>query len=295
MIKRKMINVEFLDHLERMSLIIIKRITSNYQGEKKSEYTGEGLIFKDYTIYSPGENFRSIDWKVYGRTDKLFIKRFEEERNLTVHVIVDFSASMDFKSAKIKKSEYASMVGIGFSYMAMKNNERFVLSTFAEELKVFRPKRGRKQLMLLLEHLNNEKPKGFSNLNESLSSYKKLVKSKSLIVIVSDFLYDVDQIRLVLQKLKNHEVKLIQILDPLETELNIEGDFKLRDLESKSQLRTYVSPYLRKAYLQKMNEHQSNIRRACDEVGAEFYHFSTLTPIFDAFYEILTHQHKHLG
>lgn len=289
------ISIDFLDHLDRMSLIINKRITSNYSGERKSEYTGEGLVFKDYTIYSPGENFKSIDWKVYARTDKLFIRRYEEERNLTVHIIVDFSGSMNFNSGKIKKSEYAAMIGIGFAYMAMKNNERFVLSTFADKLNVFKPKKGRKQLMILLDHLNSEKPKGYSNLQKSLLSYKNLIKSKSMIVIVSDFLYSIEQIKTVLLKFKNHYLKLIQVLDPLETELNIRGDFKLRDLESKEQLRTFINPYLRKIYLQKLSQHQFAIRQACDDVGAEFYHYSTNTPIFDAFYEILTHKHIHLG
>lgn len=290
-----MIDIEFLDHLDRMSLIINKRITSNYTGERLSKFTGEGLVFKDYTIYSPGENFRSIDWKVFGRTDKLFIKRFEEERNLTVHIIVDFSASMDFKSAKLKKSEYASMIGIGFAYMAMKNNEKFMLSTFADKLTTFRPKRGRQQLMVLLDHLNNEKPKGLSNLQESLSAYKKLINTKSLIILVSDFLYDIEQIRTTLLKLKHNEVKLIQVLDPVEADLNLDGDFKLRDLESKEQLRTYVNPYLRKQYLLNLAKHKNEILKACDEAGAEFYSFSSDKPIFDSFYEILSHKHAHMG
>ncbi|MBI4918663.1 DUF58 domain-containing protein [archaeon] len=289
------INIDFLDHLERLSLIINKRITSNYSGERRSSHTGEGLVFKDYTIYSPGENFKAIDWKVYGRTDKLFIKRFEEERNLTVHIIVDFSASMDFKSGKFKKAEYASMIGLGFAYMAMRNNERFVLSTFADQLSVFKPKKGRKQLMLLLDHLNNEKAKGFSKIEESLSSYKKLINSKSLVIIISDFLYDINQIKNVLLKFKHHDVKLIQVLDVLETDLNLEGDFKLRDLESQEQLRTYVNPYLRKQYLLKLSQHQDDIKKACAETGAQFYHFSTEQSVFDAFYEILQHRHAHMG
>ncbi|MBI5064948.1 DUF58 domain-containing protein [Candidatus Woesearchaeota archaeon] len=290
-----MIDIEFLDHLDRMSLIINKRITSNYTGERVSKHTGEGLVFKDYTIYSPGENFRAIDWKVFGRTDKLFIKRFEEERNLTIHVIVDFSASMDFKSAKLKKSEYASMLGIGFAFMAMKNNEKFVLSTFADKLTIFRPKRGRQQLMVLLDHLNNEKPQGLSNLQESLSSYKKVINTKSLIILISDFLYDIDQIRTTLLKLKHNEVKLIQVLDPVEADLNLDGDFKLRDLESKEQLRTYVNPYLRKQYLLNLAKHKNEILKACDEAGAEFYSFSSDKPIFDSFYEVLSHKHAHMG
>lgn len=290
-----MINTDFLHHLDRLSLIINKRITSNYTGERKTKYTGQGLIFKDYSIYAPGEDIRAVDWKVYGRTEKLFIKKFEEERNLTVHIIVDFSASMNFKSRQIKKSEYASMFGIGIAYMALKNNERFVLSTFSDKLNVFRPKRGRKQLMILLQHLNEQQPKGITNIEASLAKYKSVINTKSFIAIISDFLYDISQIKNILYRLKNHEVKLIQILDPVEAELNLEGDYKLRDIESDEQIRTYISPYLRKNYLDRLKEHNGQIKKACDETGAKFYTFSTEKPIFDAFYEVFSHEHMHMG
>lgn len=290
-----MINTDFLRHLDRLSLIINKRVTSNYTGERKTRYTGQGLVFKDYTIYSPGEDLKAIDWKVFGRTEKLFIKKFEEERNLTVHIVVDFSASMNFKSKQLKKSEYASMFGIGIAYMALKNNERFVLSTFAEKLNVFRPKKGKRQLMMLLQHLNEQQPKGVSNFEASLAKYKGMINSKSFVAIVSDFLYDINQIKSVLYRLKNQEVKLIQVLDPVEAELNLEGDYKLRDLESEEQVRTYISPYLRKNYLEKLSAHSAEIKKVCDETGAQFYSFSTDTPIFDAFYQVFSHEHMHMG
>jgi uncharacterized protein (DUF58 family) len=106
-----MIDQEFLHQLDRFALIINKRITSNYIGERFSQATGRGLIFKDHTIYTPGEDFRSIDWRVFGRTDKLYIKRYEEERNLAVHIILDFSASMGFGTT-MTKAEFASSFNI---------------------------------------------------------------------------------------------------------------------------------------------------------------------------------------
>ena len=90
-----MIDTSFLHHLDRMDLIIKRKVNSNFQGERKSNEVGQGLVLQDYIQYTPGDDFRKIDWKVFARTDKLFIKRFEEERNLTVHIIIDFSASMD--------------------------------------------------------------------------------------------------------------------------------------------------------------------------------------------------------
>ena len=282
-----MIDTSFLQHLDRLSLIINKRITSNYVGERTTAYVGKGLIFKDHQIYAPGDDFRSIDWKVFGRTDKLFIKRYEEERNLAVHIIVDFSGSMAFGSSRKTKRDYASQIGLGFAYMALKNNERFVLSTFAEKLELFKARKGKSQLMSILDYLNKKKCKGKTNLEVSLGTYKRLINSKSYIVIVSDFLYDVNQIRNALYRIKNHKIVLVQVLDKIETDLNIEGDFKLVDTETKESLRTFVSPYARKQYIQHMADHKADIVKVCAEVGAQFYSFGTDVPVFDAFYDIL--------
>lgn len=280
------IDLSFLHKLDRMSLIINKRLTSNYVGERRAIATGRGLIFKDHAMYTPGDDFRAIDWKVLARLDKLFVKRYEEERNLTIHVIVDYSGSMAF-GGRTKKYEYADMLGLGFCYMAMKHNEKFVVSTFADRLEVFKPKRGRSNLMRVLDYLNTKKPKGLSKFESSLAAYKKRINTRSYIVILSDFLYDTDEIKNAIMRYKEHHLVLIQVLDRTETELNLEGDFKLVDVETEDTLRTFISPYARKNYLEQLADHQAKIQKACDEIGAKFFVFSTEFPIFDAFYEVL--------
>jgi uncharacterized protein (DUF58 family) len=281
-----MIDISFLQKLDRFALIVNKNLTSNYVGERRTSFLGQGLIFRDYSSYAPGEDYRMIDWKVFARTDRLMVKKHEEERNLTVHIISDFSASMGF-GTPIKKSDYAAMIGVGFSYLAMKNNERFVMSTFAESLELFKPRKGRKQMVNMVDYLNKKKAKGLTNFEESLSRYKKMIGSKSLIIIVSDFLYDINEIKTVLARFAKHDVRLIQVLDKTEKELDIEGEFKLTDSESGVTLRTYVSPYLKKKYLNLLSTHNAMIEHACQETGARFYSFGTDKPIFDAFYEIV--------
>ena len=278
-----MITAEYLHQLERFSLIINKRITSNYIGNRFSQATGRGLIFKDHTIYAPGEDFRSVDWRVFGRTDKLYVKRYEEERNLCVHIILDFSASMNFGH----KADFAGMLGVGFAYLALKNNERFVLSTFSDALEVFKARKGRGQLASMVEFLNNKKPKGLSKLDVSLSRYKSLINSKSYVVLISDFLYSVDEIKKALFYFKNHKVLFIQVLDKVEKNLNLEGDFKLKDLETNDVLTTYVNPFSRKQYLSMLNKHVGEVSRACQEFGAQFFCADTGLSVFDVFFEVL--------
>ncbi|MFA4886802.1 MAG: DUF58 domain-containing protein [Candidatus Nanoarchaeia archaeon] len=281
-----MIETDFLHQLDKFSVIFKKKVTSSFTGERRTALAGSGLLFRDHVAYGPGADFKHIDWKVYSRTDKLVVKRFEEDRNLTVHVLVDFSGSMNFGN-KLKKYEYASMIGLGFVYIALKNNEKFVLSTFDGKLDLFKPKKGARQVVEILAYLNKKKPEGTTDIEQSLIQYKHQINSRSLIVIISDFFYDVKAIKNLLHRLKRNQVKLIQVLDPLEKNFKLEGDYNLVDLESEETLRTYIDPHLRKVYLEKMETHRQALLQACDETGAQLYQAVSDEDVFDLFYRIL--------
>jgi len=237
-------------------------------------------------MYGPGEDFRSIDWKLFARTDKLFSKRYEEERNLTVHVILDLSASMNFGTG-VSKAEFASKLGVGFAFLALKNNERFVLSSFSDELEFFKAKKGRAQLASMVEHLNKKKAKGKSTLEKSLGGYKKLIKSRAYVVIISDFLYPIEDIRKGLLFFKNNQVNVIQVLDKIERNLDIEGDFKLKDLETNELMRTFINPFARKQYQAQLADHMSKIQQVCIEGGLKYNVCDTGQDVFDVFYSVV--------
>ena len=281
-----MINTDFLNQLDRFHLVVKKRVTSNYMGPRRSIATGRGLTFKEHRMYAPGDDIRLIDWKVFGRTDDLYVKTFEEERNLTVHVIMDASASMGF-GKPINKFDYASMLGVGFAYLAMKDNEKFQFSTFAEGLDVFQPRRGMSQLASMVYHLNNTKTQGHSKLLDGMVQYKKVIGNRSLLVLISDFLLDIDEVTEALYTLGDHEIKIVQVLDPIEKDLKYSGDFKLTDSETKNKLRTYISPRLRVQYQQMLDNHSAKIEETCNRLGMHFHLLTTDTPIFDAFYRVL--------
>ena len=281
-----MIDTSFLGQLSKFSLVVRKRVTSNYTGPRKSLALGRGLIFKEHRIYAPGDDIRSIDWKVFARTDDLYVKTYEEERNLTVHIIVDYSASMNFGKS-ITKFDYASMLGVGFAYLAMKENEKFQFSTFSDELSVFQSKRGMGQLMAMIDHLNSIKTKGHSKLADAIKQYKKLAGSRAMIVLISDFLMPTEEINEALYMLGDHEIKIIQVLDPVEQNLNLQGDFKLKDSETGSKMNTHISPRLRMQYQKMLGDHSAQIQETCNKLGMKFHVITTDTPIFDAFYKIL--------
>ncbi len=281
-----MIRTDFLRQLEAFNIVIKKRVASSFTGDRRAERLGSGLIFRDYANYSFGDDFKNIDWKAYARSGKLFVKRHEEDRNLTVHIIVDFSGSMDF-GEKIKKYEYASMIALGFSYIAYKNNERFVLSIFDDKLDFVKPSRGRAQIASILEYLNNKKPAGQSRFFDSLARYKELIRSRSMVVIISDFFYDAEQIDQILRRFKKNKIVLIQVLDALEKNLNIEGDFRLVDLESSASMHTFIDPYVRKKYFEELNDHQAKIKDICNSIRADFHVASSDENVFDVFYRVL--------
>ncbi len=279
-----MIDSSFLNELQRFNLIVNKRVTSKYVGEKKSAYSGSGTIFKDHRIYTMGDNFKAIDWRVYARTDDMYIKLFEEERNLNVHILIDSSASMKYNN----KFDYAGKLGLGFAFLALKNNEKINFSTFADELENFRGARGKGQIITMLKHLNSIKPKGKSNLFDTFKLYKKNIRSKSFVVIISDFLIEPEKIINSLQLLgRGHTVKIIQVLDKEEKEMPLEGDFDLIDSETDFKLRTYISKRGQKDYIEKLNQHNSKIENVCNEFGFKFYQFTTDKPIFDTFFKLV--------
>ena len=278
-----MIDAQFLDGLARFNLIVRKRVTSNYAGPRRSISTGRGVIFKDHRIYAPGDDFRAIDWRVYARTDDLMVKNYEEEKNLSVHIIVDKSSSMNFG----KKFDYASMLGVGYAYLALKNNDKFQFATFSDEIDVYQPKKGVSQLISMIDYLNSRKLSGKTDITGLVQKYKNYIWSRSMVVIISDFLVPIEEIKEALAYFQGHEVKLIQVLDKRELNPDIEGDFKMKDSESEAELRVYFSPKSREDYLARLDQHTADIKHEAELLDIDFFQVSTNTPIFDTFYTVL--------
>jgi len=275
-----MISGEFLDQLNRFSLIVNKRVTSHFVGSRESLTIGHGLTFEDHREYVPGDDFRSIDWRVYGRTDRLHVRRFEEEKSLTVFIATDASASMKYK----KKWDYASMLSIGFAFLAVKDNEKFQFATYSERLQPFRSKRGRQHLALMIEHLNHLQPEGQGQFLKHAMRINKLVGSRSLVVLISDFLYDIEEVKAGLLLLSKHDVKVIQLFEKDEVDLPLLGEYRLKDAETGTQMKTFVSKRYRNNYIDRLKDHNHKIQKLCNQIGLEYIFCHTGEDIFDIFY-----------
>ncbi|MBI4344183.1 MAG: DUF58 domain-containing protein [Euryarchaeota archaeon] len=284
-----MLNTDFFKELDRFCFMVKKRVTTVYAGERRSIRQGKGSEIVDYREYMPGDDFKSVDWKLYGRTEKLYIRRFEEEKNLTTHILIDASKSMDFGA--VRKFDYASMIGAGFAYLVTNENERFALSLFADQLvEVMEPRRGKRHFLAAIDLLNKAPAAGTTRLDLCSEQYSKMIKSRSLVVLISDFMQPLPSIEEGLYKISrgSHDLIVVQVLDLKEKDLGwAEGDTKLYDLETGEMVHVYISPRFRELYRERFEAHSNGIRKACEEVGADFFSITSNTPIFDAFLAIV--------
>ncbi|MBN2368672.1 DUF58 domain-containing protein [Candidatus Woesearchaeota archaeon] len=282
-----MIDIDFLSSLKRFHVIVNKRVTSSFTGSRKSISLGRGLIINDFRPYTPGDDYRAIDWKLFARTDEFFVKRYEEEKNLTSHVLIDVSKSMDYGSGRHKKFEYAAMLALGFAYLGARNNEKFHLTLISDKTRYLKAERSSNQVLGFLHYLNKVKCKGIINFEEEVRKYKKTIKSKSLVVIISDFLFDIEQVRNTLYLFRNHDLRVIQILDKTETNFRVFGSVLLEDSETGLQMETYISESRRQEYRERMYHHILEVEKETLNAKGKFFLFSTEHPLFDAFYQIV--------
>jgi Uncharacterized conserved protein (some members contain a von Willebrand factor type A (vWA) domain) len=284
---RHNIDLDFLRQLDRYNMAIRKRVSTVYAGNRPSTRIGKGIDTVGYREYYPGDEMKDIDWKAYSRTEKLYVRQFEEEKTLTAHILVDASKSMDFPDRAVKKYEYAAMMALGIAYTVSRKNDKFAISTFSDDIDINSPKRGMKYLLELTDRLAERELEGVTDLDLCTHKYEKLIKSRSLIVIISDFMDDIEHIKSSVLRLSGNDLVLIQILDPFEKTLPLRGDSRFYDMESGDEMKTYISNSFRDNYFKALEEHNLEIDKVCKRTGAQFYSFTTDMSVFDSFLKII--------
>ncbi|HNQ54110.1 MAG: hypothetical protein BWY13_00379 [Euryarchaeota archaeon ADurb.Bin190] len=277
-------DTEFFQELDRFSLLVKKRVSTAYSGGRKSLRFGHGISPVGYREYRKGDDFKLVDWKVFGRTEKLYIREHEEERSLVVHILLDGSASMDYEG----KFSFASRLAAGFAYLAAADNEKYAISLFCKKLYPGEPKRGRMSLFQSIEDLDATKPHGGTSLKAVADQMDSLLKSTSLVVLISDLLGKTEDALYSIYRLAGHELVVIQVLARSEMELDYSGDIKFVDPEGSEPVITRITEAERSEYLKKLSQHNHQIQEACRQVGADYFLFASDRPVFDAFSEMLS-------
>src|SRR4030067_1286139 len=219
-----------------------------------------------------GESPKDIDWKVFGKTEKYFIKQYEEETNLRSYILLDTSRSMNYASeGNVRKIDYASTLVAALGYLMVEQQDAVGLALYAEKINKFLPPKATKTYLLeIYKQLSGIIPSDKTQTASALNSLAEKIKRRGLVIIVSDFFDDVNAILKALKhfRYKKHEVIVFQILDPVERNFSFGKDAIFKDMETAEEMTT--QPYqIQKSYRDEMNEFIGKIKSECLNANIE--------------------------
>ena len=230
-----MLTTELMNKIRRIELRTRRMVNDSFAGEYHSVFKGRGMEFDEVRLYQPGDEIRTIDWNVTARTGNAYIKRYVEERELTVMLVVDMSASEDFGSVNRFKREVAAEITAVLSFAATTNNDKVGLLIFSDQIELFiPPRKGRKHVLRLVRELLAFEPKGQgTDIKLALDTVNQILKRKSILFLVSDFLADPESYRKELSMTnKRHDVIAVDLSDPMESNIAKVGLMAMEDPET---------------------------------------------------------------
>jgi uncharacterized protein (DUF58 family) len=309
-------DAEFMRKLERLSLISRKLKAGVMKGERRSTKRGQSVEFADYRNYTPGDDLRRLDWNAYARMERLFIKLFQEEEDITVHLLLDASKSMDWGdpasitvSAPVasvsegappavggviaqagatrdqNKLVYARRTAAALGYVALANLDRLNVTAFSSSgLQRFTGVRGKGHAVSLLRWIAGVRCEGATDLDLTLRQYARRAKYPGLLFVLSDFLVEGGGIEgLKALQSAGHEVNVIHILAPAEVhpELALIGDLRLKDIETGATQEVSIDGGVLDLYREKFEAWQSGIENFCRRRGINYVQVTTDQPFED--------------
>jgi uncharacterized protein (DUF58 family) len=273
-----LLDPQFLARLEQLELVSRKIFLGRLKGERRSKRKGQSVEFADYRNYVIGDDLRFLDWNLFARLERLFIRLFMEEEDLHFYVLIDNSLSMDF--GKPSKLHYAKQVAAALGFIGLVNMDRVVVEAFNDRLTQSLPAiRGRKSLWRLLGFLDKIEPAGPSDLKKALRSFSIKCSGKGIVVLLSDLMdksgYEEALRYLVARQL---DIYVIQILSQEEIEPDVVGDLKLVDIEDDDIAEITVSGPLLKRYKQNLAAFRAGVHEFCARRGASYLFTSNQVP-----------------
>ena len=275
--KRKYLDPDTISRLDNMSLRARLVVEGFIIGLHKSPYHGFSVEFAEHRPYIPGDETKHIDWKLYGKTDRFYIKQFEEETNLKSYILLDISSSMEYKSANITKLNYASYLAAALSYLMLKQQDAISLSCFDTEVRNYLPPLAKKShLNLILATLENLKPGKETEISPLLHQMAEKIKKRGLVILISDLL---DNPARVINGLKHfrhkrHEVIVFHIVDPQEINFVFNKQTRFIDLETDEEI--VAEPWhIQNAYQSAFSRFVDSYKRDCRSNNIDYVMLTT--------------------
>jgi len=282
-VSSQLLTPELVGHLGRLDLVARVVVEGFLTGLHKSPYHGFSSEFAEYRQYIAGESVSHMDWRVYAKTDRHYLKVFTEETNLRATLLLDCSASMDFTGDENRptKKAYAGYLAAALSYLLLRQNDAVGLVTFDEAPLSMVPARSmRKQLFQVLKVLDDLPTGKGTRLGRVLHRVAERVQRRGLILLLSDMMDDPDRIISGLKHFRHmgHEVIVFQILDPREVDLGFEGEVEFESLEEPGRKIRMEPSHLRESYRQRFEQWRTTLRRECRRQLVDLVEITTDTP-----------------
>ncbi len=254
------------------------------KGERRSTKRGTSIEFADYRNYTRGDDLRRLDWNIYARLERPYIKLLEDEEDLAVHIVLDTSASMNWPQEEAvydqNKFIYGKRLAAGLAYASMTSNDRMMLSALSGAgVQGFGPARGRARGLQMLKFVGDLQSSGVTDLNPALSSYALRGGRPGLILIISDMFSPSGHLNGINDLLgRGYEVGIIHVLSPDEIEPPLAGDLRLVDVETGQGQEVTIDAGMRELYKQRLNAWRADIRAELLKRGAHYLMVDTSTP-----------------
>jgi uncharacterized protein (DUF58 family) len=249
-------------------------------GLHKSPYKGFSVEFAEHRQYMPGDPLKTVDWKVYGKSDRFYVKEFEEETNLRAYLVIDGSASMGFTTGEVSKFDYSRYLSAALAYLMIRQQDSVGVLMFDEEIRRFIPPRSAgKHLHVILTELENARPSAGTKLAETLHRLADRVKRRGLVVLMSDLFEDPDEVLFALRHFrhKRNEVVVFHVLDAAERKFGFQREAVFQDMENRDEM--LVRPWeIQREYREAVDAWVDRYRRTCREIGVDYVPMHTETP-----------------
>lgn len=258
-----------IGNLELLSKQVVDGILS---GKHRSTFLGGSFEFANHRAYAPGDEIRMIDWKVFGRRDRYYIRQFEETTNLQTLMVIDCSGSMEFGLSTSSKLNYARAVCACLSRLMLRQRDSVGLALVGKKIETYLPPRGfPRHLQTILQVLRSVQPKGETRLGTSLFELPRRMKRKGIVMLFSDCLGDWEATAraLKLARLRGHEVIVFQVMAPEELNFQFNRWSRFECLENLSDRIDLDPPAIRELYLENLNRFLDQVEGDCTSMGAD--------------------------
>jgi uncharacterized protein (DUF58 family) len=288
----RLIDPAVLARIGNLELIAHHVVEGFITGLHHSPHFGMSVDFAEHRAYMPGDDIRRIDWRVFGRTDRHYIKQFEADTNTDFTVVLDTSASMGFGSGRITKLEYAKYLAACLAYFSSKQRDRVGMSMFAGE-EVSRIPPGAKHLDLILHSLDRAKAAGKGALLEPLRRLSEHMRRRSIVAVISDFYEDATRVAEAVRFLRQrgNDVIVFHVLDQAELDFPYEDAMTILDLESGEKL-PVVPETLQDEYRQLIRQHVDDVGKRMIEHGFDYMLVDTSKPLDHALFHYLSNRER---